>query len=263
MSNKQTTFDPITAFDSIKDGILRYVDTAFGTCSPSLNIERRALLEKPGGLFQEPYIEPLLNYKSTKKLEDINIDLGNNVAAKEAFIDLAKSGLVGDYELYSHQEEMLQKSLSGKHCIVTSGTGSGKTESFMLPLLANIVKEAGTWTPAVPLDKRPIWFNQTDDQGLRWNDNKRQDNWSEQREPAIRSLILYPMNALVEDQLSRLRAALDSDESHLSYSKHEQYFKGNRITFGRFNGKTPVSGHPIKWDEKKKNSSQINPHEIV
>jgi DEAD/DEAH box helicase domain-containing protein len=251
MSNKQTTFDPITAFDSIKDGILRYVDTAFGTCSPSLNIERRALLEKPGGLFQEPYIEPLLNYKSTKKLEDINIDLGNNEAAKEAFVDLAKSGLVGDYELYSHQEEMLQKSLSGKHCIVTSGTGSGKTESFMLPLLANIVKEAGTWTPAVPLDKRPKWFNQTDDQGLRWNDNKRQDNWSEQREPAIRSLILYPMNALVEDQLSRLRAALDSDESHLSYSKNEQYFKGNRVTFGRFNGKTPVSGHPIKWDEKK------------
>ena len=251
MSNKQTTFDPITAFDSIKDGILRYVDTAFGTCSPSLNIERRALLEKPGGLFQEPYIEPLLNYKSTKKLEDINIDLGNDEAAKEAFVDLAKSGLVGDYELYSHQEEMLRKSLSGKHCIVTSGTGSGKTEAFMLPLLANIVKEAGTWTPAVPLDKRPKWFNQTDDQGLRWNDNKRQDNWSEQREPAIRSLILYPMNALVEDQLSRLRAALDSDESHLSYSKHEQYFKGNRVTFGRFNGKTPVSGHPIKWDEKK------------
>ena len=251
MSEKQTTFDPISAFDSIKDGILHYIDTAFGTCSPSLNEERRALLEKDGGIFQEPYIEPLLNYKSTKKLDDISIDLGNNPDANKAFIDLAKSGLVGDYELYSHQEQMLKESLSGKHCIVTSGTGSGKTEAFMLPLLANIIKEMGTWESAAPVNQRTKWFNDDENQGLRWNDNKRQSHWEEKRDPAIRSLILYPMNALVEDQVSRLRAALDSDRTHESYINNEQYFRGNRITFGRFNGKTPVSGHPVKWNERE------------
>ena len=35
----------------------------------------------------------------------------------------------------------------------------------------------------------------------------------EDRTPAVRALILYPMNALVEDQISRLRSALDSDQA--------------------------------------------------
>ena len=37
---------------------------------------------------------------------------------------------------------MLKQSLSGKHAVVVTGTGSGKTESFLLPVLAQIVSEA-------------------------------------------------------------------------------------------------------------------------
>ena len=64
----------------------------------------------------------------------------------------------------------------------------------------------------------------------------------ESRAPAVRALILYPMNALVEDQISRLRAALDSDKARSALDKH---LAGNRIRFGRYNGLTPVSGHPV------------------
>src|SRR2546430_2511304 len=42
----------------------------------------------------------------------------------------------------------------------------------------------------------------------------------ETRQSAIRALILYPMNALVEDQMTRLRKALDSNEAR-------QFFDGN------------------------------------
>lgn len=251
---KKETFDPISAFSSIKDGILNYIDTAFATASHDLNRERRSLLEEVGsknGLFQEPHIEPILNYKSTQKLEDVTLPFDNDTAAKKAFTDLATAGLIGDYPLYSHQEEMLLESNKGKHCIVTSGTGSGKTESFMLPLLANMVQEAGTWDSATRPCDRAEWYSRDSDRGLGWDDDKRSNHWDEVRTPAIRSLILYPMNALVEDQLSRLRAALDSDEAHKAYAENEDYFKGNRITFGRFNGKTPVPGHLEKWDANK------------
>ena len=47
------------------------------------------------------------------------------------------------------------------------------------------------------------------------------------------------MNALVEDQVSRLRAALDSDEVQKFM---DEKLGGNRIFFGRYNGSTPVSG---------------------
>lgn len=246
-----SSFNPITAFESIKTGILDYIDTAFATSSPTLNAERRSKLQTDGskeGLFQIPFIEPILNYESSRELRNVKLPLEAGEETKKAFFDLASAGLIGDYPLYTHQEEMLRKSLEGKHCIVTSGTGSGKTESFMLPLLANIVREAGSWDAATLPAERTNWYNQNSDDGLGWEDNKRADHWGERRTSAVRSLILYPMNALVEDQLSRLRAALDSDQAHKAYTENEDYFKGNRITFGRYNGKTPVSGHPKKLD---------------
>ena len=49
----------------------------------------------------------------------------------------------------------------------------------------------------------------------------------------VRALVLYPMNALVEDQLSRLRRALDSPEARRWYSRERA---GNKVYFGRYNG---------------------------
>src|SRR6185312_4143263 len=71
----------------------------------------------------------------------------------------------------------------------------------------------------------------------------------ERRPAAVRALVLYPMNALVEDQLTRLRKALDSP---LARSIYEDHFSGNRIYFGRYTGVTPVTGfldHPRPSDD--------------
>ncbi len=69
----------------------------------------------------------------------------------------------------------------------------------------------------------------------------------EKRDAAVRALILYPMNALVEDQLTRLRRALDSDKAREWLQKNRN---GNRIYFGRYNGVTPVPGHERKQNGK-------------
>src|SRR5690606_23302390 len=66
----------------------------------------------------------------------------------------------------------------------------------------------------------------------------------ERRPAAVRALILYPMNALVEDQLVRIRRALDSDDARATMDRH---FNGNRIFFARYTSDTKVTGfhrHP-------------------
>ena len=59
------------------------------------------------------------------------------------------------------------------------------------------------------------------------------------RPPALRAIILYPLNALVEDQLSRLRLALDSANARAWLQTRRA---GNRFYFGRYTGRTPISG---------------------
>jgi Lhr-like helicase len=256
--------DPILIFEEIKASALRYIETAFGSRSESFNKERRELLNRDGGLFQEPYIEPIPIYKSAQHLREVVEKLDSlSPQAKEAFIALTKAKLFsGEYPLYKHQQDMLKQSLADKHCVVTSGTGSGKTESFLLPLFASIVSEAERWpaSKSLKVSTRPqAWAA---DKATEWNFDKRIDCWGEQRQAGLRALVLYPMNALVEDQLSRLRAALDSEETHAAYeSLDDLFFKGNRLTFARFNGQTPVSGHPFKRNGKgsfSKNSSAQN-----
>lgn len=228
--------DPVAVFDAIKGSIISYVESAFGTCSVTFEQDRRRLLQEPGNVFQEPWIEPLPEYKAGKHVDDLTLQdfPGFDETGVAAFKSLLKAGLFRkNFPLYTHQLRMLRKSLEGRHAVVVTGTGSGKTESFMLPLLATIAKEATSWQPAHDAPRPRSWS---------WQYSRRKER-HETRRPAVRALILYPMNALVEDQLTRLRAALDSSKAHEALREH---YGNNRIRFGRFNGATPVPGHPLK-----------------
>ncbi len=64
--------------------------------------------------------------------------------------------------------------------------------------------------------------------------------------------LLYPMNALVEDQMVRLRKMLDSPEA---LNILDQRANGNRIFFGRYTSASPVPGylvHPRRSDQQEK-----------
>jgi DEAD/DEAH box helicase domain-containing protein len=247
--------DPIGAFERLQDSIKRYITSAFGTDSPSFEEERKALLDTPGVLFQEAFVEPLPVYASGKKLSGLSsVDLGKMVpSGVAAFNSVIEAGLFkGGYPLYLHQERMLTAALCGKHAVVVTGTGSGKTEAFLLPILASIIREATTsgtaWAPA--RSPRPTAWTATS--LPKWDDS-RGELRGESRPAAIRALLLYPMNALVEDQISRLRTALDSDEVHAAMDSN---LGANRIRFGRYNGSTPVSGHPFREDGKSNKSAR-------
>ncbi|WP_082596095.1 DEAD/DEAH box helicase [Rhizobacter sp. Root16D2] len=241
--------DPIGSWEQLKGHLKRYIQSAFGTDSPSFEADREALLNTPGVLFQEPYLELLPSYANAKALNALDgVDLpGLGEGARQGFIALAGAGLMpAGADLYVHQQRMLQAAMQRKHCVVVTGTGSGKTESFLLPVFASIAREAlrpsGGWAAAAPPPALPFEWKDVPLWSL-----GRAAARGERRKPAVRALLLYPMNALVEDQMSRLRRALDSDEAHAALDRH---WGANRVRFGRYNGTTPVPGHPWRLDSQ-------------
>jgi hypothetical protein len=258
--------DPIGGFDRIQDFFISYVETNFRIADATVADRRRALLERRDVFATAPFIEPVLRYRShPRRLEEMIDDDGGPLGAlarpaRIAFVELALSGLfpgrdappggepkrISAYAPYEHQVEMLARGTRpGRPGIVTSGTGSGKTESFMLPVLASIAQEAVGWeAPQSGFLGDPWWSGRG-----RWNPQRR----GERRPAAMRALVLYPMNALVEDQMVRLRRTLDSDEAH---AVMDERFASNRIFFGQYTSAAPVTGferHPrLAGDEIEK-----------
>ena len=44
------------------------------------------------------------------------------------------------FRLYRHQEEAVRKGLASQHFVVTSGTGSGKTLTYFLPIFDAVLR---------------------------------------------------------------------------------------------------------------------------
>lgn len=209
--------DPLDLATRLQDLYLKYLDSALPLRSERLMQERRQLYQAPGVLFQEPLIELVPRYEETVSLR---------VAARELsladeFAEFCEHGLFISEEgrerrLYRHQLEALRAvAVERRHLIVTTGTGSGKTECFLLPIAEHLVRESAVW--------------------------------SENRPRAMRALLLYPLNALAEDQMVRLRRALDSVDQPSrpgarSWLKAQR--PGQRFYFGRYTGRTPVPGRP-------------------
>lgn len=268
--------NPIYAYKEIKDNFLLYIKTAFGTRYESIEREREELLRTDQVASREPWIEPLPAYENVEiehneKLRISTLrpsDLpGMSAEAQQLFKEFINKGLIsGDYPIYRHQAEMLQKALNGKNCVITSGTGSGKTESFLLPMLADIIAEAEREWKSPNTYKENAWWKANEGNPIEKQDlfvfpdkikgapgflaPEAMQRPNEQRDAAVRALIIYPMNALVEDQMTRLRDALDNDEVQKWMTER---LNGNRIFFGRYNGATPTSGYP-KYKENASNT---------
>ena len=178
--------------------LLLYADDILGEkCTDDINIAR------------EPYIETASSYR--KENNGIQTaEIADNV--KEVLLKLVDANL-GIYSTpFAHQVKALTNALKGKDLFVSTGTGSGKTECFLWPIIARAIEES--------LD-RPDDFKM----------------------PAVRTLIIYPMNALVSDQLARFRKIMGSEE----FLKIFTSSGAERIPhFGMYTGRTPYSGESKK-----------------
>ncbi|MFI5845609.1 DEAD/DEAH box helicase [Catenuloplanes sp. NPDC051500] len=229
MNSSALTLDGLQ--DYLEQAFLRYYETAYELRDTALEGERRRLLTQRGTVFADPYVELMPSYPAADEtMGEILFDLGLPEAAS-----LLQPGLLprGVHRPYDHQEKALRESLQrGRNVIVGTGTGSGKTESFLLPVIARLVKESKSWvTPADVRADTPWWRSSGEFKPQRENEQGRM--------PGIRALLLYPMNALVEDQLVRLRTALDSP---VARAWLEKYRPGHRFYFGRYTGRTSLPG---------------------
>ena len=224
--------DPFRVFIELRQAYTRYLDSPFRLRYPALMQERRSLLDQDRQLYREPLFEPVVPYK----LSGRTIVAGcRDVGASSDVADyVAAGGLFPlNRELFQHQLDAWRASRSGEAVVVTTGTGSGKTECYLLPVFAHLVEESARWRAAASAPQNRLWWRRPRVRRIR------QRSHDTGRESAMRALFLYPLNALIEDQLSRIRRGCDSVDARQWLDDRR---RGNRYWFGRYAGGTPVSG---------------------
>lgn len=179
------SIDAIATAEAITSTYRRYLRSLLAVRDPKLASALQDKIDSTDLLDKGPFLEATPPYRTGSSCTDL-IDEG--VLGPE-FSGLDSPALPLARPLYQHQEQALRKVRAGRNVIVATGTGSGKTESFLLPILDHLAREAGAGTLG----------------------------------PGVRALLLYPMNALANDQLKRLRLLLAGRPD---------------ITFGRYTGDT-------------------------
>ncbi|WBY16364.1 DEAD/DEAH box helicase [Erythrobacteraceae bacterium WH01K] len=215
--------------DYIHESYLRYYDSAFWMRDESIMEERRELLLEPGVMAQEVLLEAVPVYPSEIPVAEAceKTGLSTHTAKHLGPIVFGQDNI----KLRRHQAEALEYAIAGdgkgrKNVVVTSGTGSGKTESFLLPLLARLIEERAVGAGSSTIN--PWWERQLGNGDSKWEHLR--SNGHHSVTPAVRAMVLYPTNALVEDQVSRLRqAAIRGAEA----------MGGPLFYFGRYTGATP------------------------
>ena len=205
--------DPFLIWRNLLNNYIEYIDTGIPIRSKYYRERRKDILANGHALMQEPYLELIRKYEGEMTIEEY-------CCSRKLSLDIAEylsCSLCQDRRLYHHQIKALDEAyVNGKNVVITTGTGSGKTESFLIPVLANLITESKKW------------------------------NNPESRIRGIRTLVLYPLNALAEDQMVRLRKTLESDETK-QWLDNNRY--GNRFYFGRY---TSATLRDTRDDEYKK-----------
>lgn len=185
----------------LTESLRSYIEAQYHIRNESLIGERRLLLEEPGAVSQVPLVESTPVYEVGAPYAAL--DLPQPV--KDCLNQLAVLN-VGLYATpYVHQATALEAFFArGTDLIVASGTGSGKTESFLMPIIGQLAVEAARNTQSAIM-------------------------------PGIRALLLYPMNALVNDQLSRIRRLFGGRPASAIISASRPL----PVRFASYTGRTP------------------------
>src|SRR3984893_13824640 len=195
--------------DQLRRTLTDYIEATYHIGHPSMVAQRKRLLEVVGGIFQIPYLESTPRYVARETYQSM-ADLP--VAAREAFVRLSdptRGKPVIFNPPYTHQARAVREVLvNNKNLMVMTGTGSGKTESFLLPILGKLAVEA----------------------------KERSGNFRDFS--AVRAIVLYPMNALVNDQLGRLRLLF----GHPSVVSMFETWAGRPARFARYTSRMPYAG---------------------
>lgn len=184
--------NPLHLCDELAETIRRYLKASLPISDrfPSLRSAFDEALREPDLLLKGPYIETLPDFIKGNSLKDLVESQGGFLHADFERMETR----IYERPLHSHQGDALQTIVKEReNAIVATGTGSGKTECFLFPILDALLKETE----------------------------------SERKKPGVRAVIVYPLNALANDQLYKRLVPLFAGT-----------FGAHGITVGRYTGVT-------------------------
>ena len=200
------SFKPIEASKNIAEEYQRYLQTIFKIDDKDYQRQLEEQLKNTGTLSAGPYLDVIDSFLPGKSVNEL-ISEGTLTSS------FAEIGANLERPLYKHQEEAICKIVSGRNVVVSTGTGSGKTESFLYPILNYLLQQKE--------------HNKLD--------------------PGVRALLIYPMNALANDQVKRLRSLLEN----------------SNITFGVYTGQTKERYDAAIADYRKLNNREPLKNELI
>jgi ATP-dependent helicase YprA (DUF1998 family) len=175
--------NPITYTEQIIADFLKYQLTAYAFADANLHRQMRQLLNldhtRDTPLLRGPFISLSRSFRKGAPVQQL---------VQQGLLHPHIANLAPYPNLYGHQQTAISHIANGKTTLISTGTGSGKTECFLYPIISHCLRLR--------------------DQGAN---------------AGIAAVLIYPMNALAEDQLGRLRELL----------------AGTGITFGLYVGKSP------------------------
>lgn len=200
--------NPVSFTEKVVDDFLRYQLTAYPFADRDLLEQMRRLLS-------------LEETRRTPLLRGPFISLSRAFRRGAAVRELVREGLLHSHlatlipydHVYGHQEKAIRALARRETTLVSTGTGSGKTECFLYPIISRCLTLRDEGAP-----------------------------------PGVTAVLVYPMNALAEDQLDRLRDLL----------------AGSGISFGMYVGKTPETDGAVPGDPPGKHASRADyQHEVA
>lgn len=172
-------YAPLRVADNLEDDYHLLLRTTFRPAREELREKFNGSLDEEGFLVRDIFLQVLPVYERSKPIAELSN------TTRGLF------GIIAD-QPYRHQVEAVRRLLQGKSVIVATGTGSGKTEAFLMPIIDWCLKKKGT--------------------------------------PGVKAILIYPMNALANNQRDRLREILAN---------------GSGVSFGRYTGETQI------WSEQR------------
>jgi hypothetical protein len=168
--------DPIVFRDQLRDSLARFISTAAPVSQVRApRLAQRisdALNSEEVSLVQGPFVESLPDFEKGKSLSDL-LNEGALSSKWSPLSDTEDGDKIFHRQLHKHQAEALAR--EGENYLVATGTGSGKTEAFLFPLINELLEQ------------------------------------SDLSDPGVRAILIYPLNALANDQMQRIARLLFKD----------------------------------------------------
>jgi ATP-dependent helicase YprA (DUF1998 family) len=184
--------NPVQFAHNVCDEFLRYLFSAFPLADPELADQARKLLQGKSSL-DIPLVQgPFVSLAEAFSKGDPVQQL-----ADRGVLHPAMPALIGFPTMWRHQQQVFEAVRRGEHVLVATGTATGKTEAFLYPIVDDLLRQR--------------------DRGVR---------------SGLTAILIYPMNALANDQLDRLRDMLG----------------GTGISFGQWVGTTPDAESGVTVD---------------